>query len=97
MPFHHFSHFLILAASALVDAFESAVIGFFCNPLTTLSKSLSHRIAFMQIFHRTQLSAWSSSIFGKEDSIAYEIIGLSVWFVCRDSFDRVVGCSSVRA
>src|SRR4051812_48992288 len=85
-----FSHFLISAVSALVGTFESAAVGFLCDLLATLSKSLSCRIAFMWIFHGTQLSAWSSSIFGKEDSIAYEIVGLGVWF-----FDGVLVCSSV--
>src|SRR4051794_37063974 len=72
-----FPHFLISAASAVVGAFKSAVVGFLCDLLTTLSKLLSCRIAFMQIFH----SAWSSLIFRKEDSIPYEIVGLSVWFL----------------
>src|SRR3954471_9042161 len=76
-----FSHFPISAASALVGAFKSAAIGFLCDPLYSSSKSLLHRIAFIRIFHGTQLSAQSSLIFGKEDSIAYEIVGLSIWFL----------------
>src|SRR4051812_6379926 len=82
-----FSHFPILAVSALVGAFESAIVGFLQDPLATSSKSLLRRIAFIRIFQGTQLSARSSSIFGKEDSI-YEIVGLRVWVL--------MGCWCVR-